>query len=491
MRKSIIVLMVPLLFLYALPVGAVEKEGRKWQDESIYYVMVDRFMNGSVENNENVDTSNPEAYHGGDIQGVIDQLDHIKELGFTTIELSPIMANSEKGYHGYWIEDFRKVEEHFGSVEDVKRLIEEAHKRDMKVMLDLVIGHTSPEHPWLEDQSKTDWFKDGAEENQNPWLEKTRALNTSNPDVQQYLIETAQFWKNQTGVDAFKLFDASSVSPEFIQTLMDEVALENENFFIAADSSAEVSGRIDTALNESIREVFASSGRSLDNLYDIWEENRDKYSNSDQLLHYMDSPVVPRFTHLAVEEGLNPITRWELALTYLFTSPGIPVLYFGSEVPLDDGGDPSSIPMMNFKAEDEELKRRIEKLTSMRDQFPALTRGDFVEMYNKDGLAVFKRTYQEQTMIIAINNAKETKSTELTSLEDDQQLTGLIQDGIIRQQKDGVYRLGMERETADVFLVEQDRGYNWLFIGFVGGVLSLFVIAVIAISLKNRKTNQS
>ncbi|WP_198162642.1 alpha-amylase family glycosyl hydrolase [Halobacillus mangrovi] len=491
MRKSIIVLMVPLLFLYALPVGAVEKEGRKWQDESIYYLMVDRFMNGSVKNNDNVDTSNPDAYHGGDIQGVIDQLDHIKELGFTTIELSPIMANSKNGYHGYWIEDFRKVEEHFGNVKDVRRLIEEAHKRDMKVMLDLVIGHTSPEHPWLEDQSKTDWFKDGATESHNPWLAEARPLNTSNPEVQQYLIKTAQFWIDQTGVDGFKIVDATSTSSEFIQTFRDEVMAENENFFIASNISAAGSGRIDTALNENIREVFASSGRSLDGLYNIWEENRKKYTNPNQLLHYMDSPNVSRFTHLAVEEGLNPITRWELALTYLFTSPGIPVLYFGSEVPLDDGGDPSSISMMNFKAEDEELKRRIEKLTSMRDQFPALTRGDFKEMYNNDGLAVFKRTYQDQTMIIAINNAEETKSTELTNLKDDQQLTGLIQDGIIRQQKDGVYRLGMERETADVFLVEPDRGYNWLFIGFVGGVLSLFVIAVVAIGLKNRKANHS
>lgn len=481
--------MVPLLFLYALPVGAVEKEERKWQDESIYYLMVDRFMNSSVHNDDGVDPNNPDAYHGGDIQGIIDQLDHIEELGFSTIELSPIMANSEQGYHGYWIEDFRSVEEHFGSLEDVKRLVEEAHKRDMKVMFDMVIGHTSPEHAWVEDETKTQWYTDETEEIQNRWLKEAPALNTDNPEVQQYLLETAKFWIDETGVDAFKLVDAAAVSPDFIKEFSEHVTTLREDFFVAADAaSPAIDGRVDVALNDQIRKVFKTSGQPLNELYDIWTENKQLYSNPNQILHNMDSPGNVRFTHLTVQENKNPITRWELGLTYLFTSPGIPVLYFGSEVPLDDGGDPSSIPMMNFKAGDEQLQQRIEKLTSMREQFPALTRGDFEELHNDKGLAVFKRTYKDQTLLIAINNSEETKTAELTNLKDDQQLTGLIQDGIIRQSDEGIYRLGMERETADVFLLEPDRGYNWLFIGFVGGVLTLFIVAVTAISIKNRKT---
>ncbi|MFZ0474676.1 MAG: alpha-amylase family glycosyl hydrolase, partial [Halobacillus sp.] len=113
MRKVIAgILFIPLFLFFASQAGAAETEERQWQDESVYYISIDRFMNGDNSNDREED----EAFHGGDLEGIIKQLDYIKEKGFTAIERSPMMANQDGGYHGQWIDDFRSVDEHFGTM---------------------------------------------------------------------------------------------------------------------------------------------------------------------------------------------------------------------------------------------------------------------------------------------------------------------------------------------------------------------------------------
>ncbi|REJ08430.1 hypothetical protein DYE48_13605 [Halobacillus trueperi] len=468
--KRTIMLWACLPFLLGLPMvaEAQESEERQWQDESVYYIVVDRFMNGDMNNNEGVDLEDSNAYHGGDLSGIVDQLDYIKELGFTTIQLSPIMQNDGDSYHGFHVSDFRNVEEHFGTMEEARQVVEEAHARDIKVIFDLPIGFVSENHPWAENDAKSEWLTGEEVSSEHPWFNQLLQVDVNQEGVGTYLQETMDFWKEKTGVDGFRIITNGSD--------LSETTLQNYPLIMYTSSIKE-----DHTFRTVTREAFNQAGNSLNDL--LTEEDLTQP-------HQLDFYDVSRFTHEAVVEGQNPITRWQLALTYVFTAPGVPVVYYGTETPLDDGGDPQNLPMMNFKAGDEKQKKRIEKLTSMREQFPALTRGDYRELYNEDGLAVFKRTYEDNEMIIAINNAEETRTMTLEGLEDDHQLRGLLHDGLVRQQNDGSYRLGMERETADVFIVEPNSGYNWLFIGFVGGVLSLFVIAVTAISLKNRKENK-
>ena len=496
MRKLMILLMIiPTVLASSIQVTAAERTDRVWQDESVYKLKVDRFMNGDTGNDEPVDPNDPDSYHGGDLQGVIDQLDYVKELGFTAIELSPIMSNSENGYHGYWVDDFRSVEEHFGTMADAKRLVEEAHAKDMKVILDFPVSYVSQEHPWITDPNKESWFLGQSEASKtNLWQQGLPELDTSQPEVRDYLAETAAYWAEETGVDGFRLETSSNVDQSLYEAVSEEV--QSSEFVLFTNTIPEnnlvsegiVDGFADQSYQETIRSTFKQPTESSEDLYQIYEQNQERFSSDYQAFHSIDDGTDQRFTHLSVIEGQNPVTRWKLALTYLFTSPGVPVMNYGTEVPLDDGGNIGDIPMMNFKKSDEQIKQRIETLTSMRNQFPALTRGDFQQLYNEEGLAVYQRTFEDETMLIAINNAEETKVTEIDTLKDDQQMRGLLQDGIVRQQSDGTYRLGMERETADVFIIEPDKGFNWLFIGFVGGVLGLFVFAVTAISIKNRKS---
>src|SRR5699024_3287565 len=121
-------------------------------------ILVDRFNNGNQAPSDQVDVDDPYTYNGGDINGITKMLDELDDHGFTTISLSPIMENAPKGYHGYWIEDFFDVESEFGTMEDLQNLVEEAHDRKMKVMLEFVPNYVAQSSPIVDDPDKTDWF---------------------------------------------------------------------------------------------------------------------------------------------------------------------------------------------------------------------------------------------------------------------------------------------------------------------------------------------
>jgi len=117
-----------------------------WRDQVIYQVMIDRFDNGDPNNDINVQLSKPGKYHGGDWQGLIDRLDYLQQLGVTTLWISPVVKNVEEdagfySYHGYWTQDFLRVNAHFGDLLKLRELVDEAHERGMLVILDVVTNH--------------------------------------------------------------------------------------------------------------------------------------------------------------------------------------------------------------------------------------------------------------------------------------------------------------------------------------------------------------
>jgi glycosidase len=124
----------------------ITSEVDDWRDEVIYQVVVDRFANGDKGNDYRVDLQSPTGWHGGDWQGLIDRLDYLEEMGVTTLWISPVVENVEEdagiaGYHGYWTQDFEETNPHFGNLDQLRALVAEAHKRDMKVILDIVTNH--------------------------------------------------------------------------------------------------------------------------------------------------------------------------------------------------------------------------------------------------------------------------------------------------------------------------------------------------------------
>lgn len=504
MKVNKVLPIIGLVFLFSMvPQGIAGAKGEAdWQDESVYSILIDRFKNGNPENDYQINIENPKGFHGGDLQGVIEELDYIKSMGYTAIALSPIMENQEKGYHGRWITDFMEVEEHFGTMADMQKLVEEAHKRDMKVLLDFVVGYTGTEHPWVQDPDKTDWFleESGIDSGQEE-LEGLPVLDQTNPEVKQHLLEAAGYWIKKTGVDGYLLGNVENASKEFWSDFSAHVKRIDSKFFlmgkvnstqpesIAKYKETGIDSFVDYPFLDLASDVFSEAGNSLKPLYELWQTNQEVYGSPKLLGTLLDDKDSKRFTSVATENGQYPITRWKLALTYLFTAPGTPMVYQGTEVPMSGREVPENRQMTRINGGNEELQKYIEQMTALREELPALTLGSF-ELLESDGaFQLFKRTYQGESLYIAVNNDVETKTFSLNDqLSDDVQLRGLIQDSVVRK-TNGSFTVTLDRETADVFIVEDNQGMNWLFIAFIVGVMGSFVGGVFYLSRKNKQTS--
>ncbi|UFU00535.1 alpha-amylase [Radiobacillus kanasensis] len=492
---------VSLFLLSTTSVYGEEKVNNPWTKESIYYILIDRFQNANSQNDFDINVNNPDAYHGGDIQGIIEKLDHIQELGFTTINLSPIMANSESGYHGYWTEDLSQVEEHFGTLDDLKALVQEVHDRDMKIVLDFSPWYVSANHPWLDEDDKQEWFlpnRNVATDDtfQRPWLEGLPVLNTDNEQAGEYVLEAAEYWVKETGVDGYRLYVDDEVSRTFIATLTERLKAVDPSFLIMTEVEnltnypTGYDGTITKELYQSMSNTFQSAGQPLETLYDQWIESSSSIGEQTVPVGLIDSHETVRFTREAVLQKQNPITRWKLALTFLYTTPVIPVVYQGTDIPMDNGVSEPDHRVAQLNGGDEELRAHIEQLNAIRKQFPVLTNGSFEKVASEGAMSLFKRTNGKQTIYIAINNDVSTKVIELEELDSNQQLRGLLLDNIVRQSDQGVHKIALERETADIFLVQEDTGMNWAFISFVILVMAGFIAAVIVLSIRSKKKNQ-
>jgi alpha-amylase len=214
---------------------------RIWPDESIYFIMVDRFGNGDKSNDDLVNPDDPKAWHGGDLQGVIDQLDYIKSMGFTAIWLTPIVKNAGNDYHGYGAIDFFDTDPHFGTVAKAKELVDKAHAKGLKVIWDVVVNHTGPrsplvvEHPdWFHPKAGiSDWNDD--QEVQNGWLYDLPDFDQSVPAVRDYILQYSRFWIEKTGVDGFRLDTVKHVSPDFFTWYSRELQQIKPGFWLIGE----------------------------------------------------------------------------------------------------------------------------------------------------------------------------------------------------------------------------------------------------------------
>jgi alpha-amylase len=200
----------------------------------------------------------------------------------------------------------------------------------------------------------------------------------------------------------------------------------------------------------------------------------------------MDNVQSTRFTKDIVSNKQYPGSRWEMALTYLYTTPGIPVIFYGSEIALNGGTAPDNQRQMNFKA-NKDLIDYITKLGQLRNQLPSLTRGTFEKLYEKNGMIVYKRVYQNETSIIAINNTSKSQQVTLSSkqLEDGKELRGLL-NGDVAKSSQHQYKIILDRDNAEIYVLADKSGINVPLIAAITAVYAVFFIFLFFL-FKNRK----
>lgn len=432
MKKKlyIVAFLLPMLFLLAMPVVAADDF--RIEEESIYYIVVDRFNNGESMNDLDVDRSNPIAYHGGDIQGIIGKLDYIKDMGFTSLLLSPVFENDSNTFYPYLVTDRQEINKHFGTKDDLKQLVKEAHEKDMKIILDL-------------------------------------GINSNEGPLDGELVQTALSWVQETEIDGYKIDLIEGVSPSYISTLSTELKSKQENLILIGESAGldnlrafETAG-LDSVFNPTPYEgitSFSVPDQPFTKVDTIWEQNQE-FENTNSLIHFMDNTNTVRFTYLATEANEHPAPRLKSALTYLFTTPGIPIVFYGTEIALNGSEPPNNLGLMDFRT-DQELVEYITLLSKIRSGVPALTKGSIELVKNDAGLLVFKREFEGQIAFVAINNTTKTQSFTLTTdqVGEDKELTGLITEDLIRS-IDGEFPVVVNRDISEVFVVRDTTKINY------------------------------
>lgn len=431
MIKKIFIITIVILALTGCSEETVEEASNPYQydinlsqsfsnDDLIYSIMIDRFYDGDESNNNFEDSSEDptdlKSYLGGDLQGIIDKLDYIKNLGVTTIWITPVAKNEPFGYHGYWIEDFKRVDPHFGDMSILKEFVSKAHEKDMKVILDYVVNHTGYNHPWTTDTTKKDWFhnlgdltndKDKFQvENHN--LAGLPDLNTENPQVKAYFFDNALWWIRETGVDGFRLDTVKHVPKEFWNEFAYVIKQEYPNFYFLGEvfntSASYIESYHETGLDgltnysiySGIEDTFKLYGDA--NKLKIAINNETKYSNPELNGVFLDNHDVSRLISRTSDNGEIYLKQ---SLTFVMTYPAIPIIYYGTEIGLEGKSDPDNRRLMAWDQVGNNIYSYYQSLVKLRKDMDGFDSLEVIHS-NKDHIAI-KYSNGESSYLILYN----------------------------------------------------------------------------------------
>jgi len=362
--------------------GASEIKGYDSSDV-LYLIMPDRFANGDPENDNipmqkayEVDRSNPGARHGGDLAGIEKHLDYIENLGVTAIWLNPVLENDmERGsYHGYATTDYYRVDPRFGTNEDYVRLIDKAHQKGMRVVMDMIFNHCGSDHPWMKDIPSRDWFNNLDNYVQtnhdkeayfdpyvsdydrntllNGWFVRSMPdLNQRNPHVAKYLIQNSIWWIEYSGVNGIRQDTYPYADPDMMIEWCREVMNEYPNYNIVGEAwmnytigsaywqkGSQLNFGKDTGLKSVMdfhllgitRDAFTQETTWQGGLNLVFEHLCYDYVYPDipNVLRFLENHDTDRFL-LAMPDNLNAFKQ---ATAFLLTIPGTPQLYYGQEL---------------------------------------------------------------------------------------------------------------------------------------------------------------
>lgn len=428
--KKLLLFILCVTLLYGCGHAATDKQSTAGEITSnfseqdlIYFVMIDRFYDGNKDNNQHPDFSNnPEelkSYLGGDLDGIIQQLDYIKDQGATAIWLTPVAKNEPYGYHGYWIEDFTQVDPHFGDMETLKTLVDQAHKREMKVILDYVVNHTGYQHPWLHDESKDDWFhRQGMMTNYNDKdqvlnhdLAGLPDLNTENPDVKKYFFNNVLWWIQETNVDGLRLDTVRHVPDEFWLEFNTTIKNEYPNFFLlgevfvsspsflASYSDLGFDSITNYSMYDGIKDTFKIYGDA--NNLKIAIQNDQKFKNFHMNSIFLDNHDVSRLISRTSKEGEAYLKQ---GIAFILTYPSIPVIYYGTEIGMEGRDDPDNRRLMNFDAVNNDIHQYYQKVLSLRQKTRDYTDVEIIDVSSNH--IIIKYSNENNAYITAFNVSK-------------------------------------------------------------------------------------
>jgi glycosidase len=436
----------------------------------IYLITPDRFANGDESNDSytnltqtGIDRTEPYERHGGDIQGIIDHLDFIEELGATAIWPNPLLENDQphESYHGYAITDHFKIDPRFGDNDLFHTLVDSMNSRGMKMVMDVVYNHIGNEHHLFKDIPDSTWFHfhDGffqtnyrapalmdpyasdfdRDKMTDGWFDKHMPdLNQKNKHVAKYLIQQTIWWVEEYGIEALRIDTYAYPDQEFMRTWGMVLKEAFPDLFIFAETWVHgtpvqawflgdglgpkpnfIDGLTDFqvyyAFNDAMNQEQSWTGGIAKMYYTLAQDY--VYEHPQKMVTFLDNHDLARF-YGVVDQDFD---KFKMGVGMLMTLRGIPSLYYGTEVLMSEtdghgkiredfmGGWPTD-SLDKFTADGRsELENTafefISTLSKLRQGNSALSSGKTTQYVPVDGLYVYFRYTDDQTFMIAVNTS--------------------------------------------------------------------------------------
>jgi len=409
-----------------------------WSDAILYFAIVDRWADGDLTNDANVDRTAKGAFHGGDLAGLREHLDEIARLGATAIWITPVVKNIDGpvygagfpdwAYHGYWADDFTRLDPRFGSDSDLAALVAECHRRGIKVLLDVVYNHSGYGSHYLSDPKTKGWLRSNetgtcGTDDLTMCVAGLPDFKTELPEVADFLLKAQLSWAKRSGVDGFRLDTVKHVGHEFWQEHRRRTRAElGPGFFLLGEvwggdaqvldpyfASDELDAGFDFSFQGNVLGFVQGRGRAV--AFDHYLKLRERVRPGHLLAHFLSSHDVPG----ALFQLGGDKTLFRLAAVLQFTSIGMPVIYYGEEVGRLGGDWPDNRSDMPWGGRDilpgkgaprdEALRDDYRRLIAIRRAHPALSSGVHERLTAEGDLLVYLQTEPASgdAVIVAIN----------------------------------------------------------------------------------------
>ncbi|MEK3987384.1 pullulanase [Paenibacillus sp. FSL K6-3166] len=427
-----------------------------WDEARIYFALTDRFKDGDVSNNVNVDKNHLEAYHGGDFRGMIDSLDYLQALGINTLWISPIVDNidfdqgsgfKQYGYHGYWAKDFTKLDEHLGDMNTFKELIEKAHDRGIKIMVDVVLNHTgyglkpgdnkptitAEDKARFEGMLRTDGVSTGTDAIKGE-LDGLPDFKTEDPAVREKIIAWQTGWldnaRTERGdtIDYFRVDTVKHVENTTWKAFKNALTAIDPNFKMTGEYFSGTidnnGGMLETGQMDGLLDFgFKSAAKDftdgkINSVNSYLQQRESMIDNTKIMAQFLSSHDEDGFLSekLGGDKG-----KLKIAAALQITAKGQPVIYYGEELgksgknagKMSEGKfseNRKDMPWDQLEAE-KPLHDHYQKLLNIRAKYSKVySKGTRTKLAGSDdlGYLAFNKSYDNENVVTVIN----TKTSE-------------------------------------------------------------------------------
>ncbi|MDO7873418.1 glycoside hydrolase family 13 protein [Hymenobacter sp. ASUV-10] len=448
--------------------------------DMIYFVMPDRFSNGDPKNDvikgtqvSRVARDSMYARHGGDLRGIANHFDYIKQLGATAIWSAPLVENDmpKASYHGYAVTDCYRTDPRYGSNEEYAQYVKSAHGQGLKIVQDIVLNHWGSRHYLFLDQPAKDWFHQfptffrsnfrdaafndphGSEYDFNQfnrgWFDTTMPdVNQDNPLVATYIIQNFLWWVEYTGLDAYRIDTYSYSAPKFLMQFGEAMAAQYPSLSMFGETwvqgtaqqayfaknilppvdgfKSNLPGVTDFQMQYAINEALTKDAGWTEGINKIYYTAQADWLYQDPMRNvlFLDNHDVSRFYSVIGED----LAKYKMGIAWLLTYRGIPQLYYGTEVLMKNFSNPDGKVREDFPggwAGDKEnffTTRNgaraeafdfVSKLANYRKTHPVVHAGKLMHFIPQDGVYTYFRYDETGTVMVMMNSGKDEKTVDM------------------------------------------------------------------------------